>query len=61
MKILRADDLKEYTKTSADRIDLLMEAAHCLFPEATPEQKLLVCKRIRQATMDCWSEFDLKV
>jgi hypothetical protein len=35
MKILRADDLKEFTKTSADRIDLLMQAAHCLFPDPT--------------------------
>jgi hypothetical protein len=46
--------LKEYTsRTSADRIELLMMTAHSFFPEATPEQKLEFCKRIRQVVMDC--------
>jgi hypothetical protein len=54
--------LKEYTSgTSADRIELLMMTAHSFFPEATPEQKLEFCKRIRQVVMDCWSEFDKRV
>jgi hypothetical protein len=65
MITLTADELKqlkEYaSRTSADRIELLMMTAHSLFPEATPEQKLLVCKRVYQAMMDCWNEFDLKV
>ena len=47
MRTLTSDELKhlkEYTsRTSADRVELLMMTAHSFFPEATPEQK------------SCWS------